>query len=654
MTVSLEQKKDLIGKYPIFSYLPPEELEKLARLFVEKIIPKDNAIVKEHELVDSIFIIVQGTAEVRENEQPIATLAEGETIGLSATSFFSETGKRTASVIATTDVIVLRLAIGALDNFIKQNPPSTMDFQNAAEIFTRMNFIKKAAPFAKLSVEQLKRIAEQIESVFYKSGDVIFNKGDHGDKFYLIESGRVDILNEGQVLASLKPPMVFGETALLMDVPRGAQAKCSKDSKLLAISRSLFLELIQSESKLASSIKHITKARNRPIRYPYIESSHHVNDDGENIVTLKDPKHGSYYQLADEGYFIWELLDGENTIRDLTLKFNKQFNIFDPELVVDFITELEDEGFVAKSVASLKLDASKTPWWVKGLSHIRNIMEFSFSFGNVDAWLTKSYNRCFFIFYTYPAKIIMPIIAIIGMIAFIYSFNTNVELFKSTLHSRWLLIFAISAYMATTILHELAHAYTTIYYGRKVLSFGIGWFWLGPVAFCDTSDMWLSKKEQRQIVDIAGLYLDLLLSATAILLSFLFHNPLIILFLWIFALYNYMSVFTNLSPIIELDGYYLLMDWLGKENLKKESIHWLSLKPWRHGFKLIKYHKAEFIYWIACLIYLILSIVIPFIVLNKLLYGIFGVVNPLYALIAPLSIATLSSITIWSEIRKSR
>ncbi len=47
----------------------------------------------------------------------------------------------------------------------------------------------------------------------------------------------------------------------------------------------------------------------------------------------------------------------------------------------------------------------------------------------------------------------------------------------------------------------------TKYYGHEVHYMGVGWYWLRPVAFTDTSDMWLSTKKPRVMVNLAGILL---------------------------------------------------------------------------------------------------------------------------------------------------
>jgi len=664
----MHKRTALIRQHPCFSQLTNEEIEKLASLFLEKYFKAKSTIVTEGELVNSIYFIMSGKAEVRHiltheyTIQPIpsAILTEGETIGLNDTGFYSATGKRTATVVALTDMELLRLDLAAFYQFAHSNPHVSEIMRNSTDILLRMNLIKQAAPFTKISVEKIRKLAEQVTRISVEAGKIIFQKGNPGDQCYLIQTGKVEIFipnpdGSETRLAVLKPPMIFGEAALLMNMPRNASARALKTSQLLAIHLDLLSQIVSAETNVASSLMALLKTRSRPIQLPYIESHILKEADQEMIITLKDTLHDEYFRLSEEGWFIWQLLNGKRSLRDITLAFYREYDIFDPGLVSTFIMDLEQAGFVEKNLQkSEKRNAPSR--WMKSIMRIRQIMEASISFGGVDEWLTKSYRNGVFVLYTFPIRTLLAVLAILGLGIFVARFHHNVELLHSTPHSGWLIIAAIVASMAGAILHELGHAYTTKAFGRKVKSFGVGWYWLGPIAFCDTSDMWLSPKGPRIAVDLAGLYVDVLLAALVSIIALFFVNPYIVLFLWLLALFNYIEVLFNLSPMLELDGYYTLMDLSGKDNLRESAITWLIEdlpKNWRHPALLWK-SKAELSYWVISLFFLIMEAIIPYIIMKFLLYGLLGIQNPIYSLVIALIAVILSSLSIWGEIQEQR
>jgi CRP-like cAMP-binding protein len=105
--------------------LSEKEIEVLASLLIEKPFSVGAVIVKEGDPVDSVYIIVSGNADVKkaaiQNNQihytTVATLGKNEAIGLNETGFYSLSGVRTATVTATTDMLLLCLSVAAFHGF---------------------------------------------------------------------------------------------------------------------------------------------------------------------------------------------------------------------------------------------------------------------------------------------------------------------------------------------------------------------------------------------------------------------------------------------------------------------------------------------------------------------------------------------------------
>lgn len=127
--IDLFNKKALVKSQACFSLLTDAELDTLTSLFAENQVPAGTTIVKEGDPVDSVYLIVQGTADVthaiiknnRIQYEYLATLHENNAIGLNETGFYSISGVRTATVIATSDMLLLRLSVAAFHGFALAN-----------------------------------------------------------------------------------------------------------------------------------------------------------------------------------------------------------------------------------------------------------------------------------------------------------------------------------------------------------------------------------------------------------------------------------------------------------------------------------------------------------------------------------------------------
>jgi F420-non-reducing hydrogenase small subunit len=86
-------------------------------------------------------------------------------------------------------------------------------------------------------------------------GDYVFHKDDPGDCMFIILEGGVEISvgsgSDKHALANLLPGDFFGETALITDRPRTADAVAADNALLLVIKKKEFLDRIKAEPELA-------------------------------------------------------------------------------------------------------------------------------------------------------------------------------------------------------------------------------------------------------------------------------------------------------------------------------------------------------------------------------------------------------------------
>ena len=659
----------VLRSFPCFAELTDDQSKQLANLMVEVRIPAYEVIVRENDLIDCIYIIVSGVAEVTRSSQhkkktvqvPVASLIAGEGIGLNDTGFYSTTGKRTATVTADTDMLLLRLEIKDLYLFLKNNQLELSMYAASVQML-RMRFIKQSLPFAKISYERLQWLADRVEEINVLAGDIIFKQDEQGDKCYLIRKGQVEIVHTDEAgvphpLAILKPPVLFGEATLITRTPRNATARAVEDCELLLLRHEHLSELIESEENVASMFMTLMVDRSRPLRNATVTVHQRTSVDGQELTILKNTDNNNYFKLSAEGYCIWKQLDGNHTLHDITLNLAEEFNVFAPDVVVALISKLTRSGFIENVELYDGETSSKKPLWVKLMVKCQRLLDKRIAFGDADPWVTRVYNKYVRYIFTRPAQLILGLLILLGVATFVAS-TDDVLGFFGKVHMSWLLILGlVPLSLAELILHELGHAFAVKSVGREVHYIGLGWSFAGPVAFTDTSDMWLATRRPRMLVNLAGVYVDVLVASVASLLIWAVPNPYIQGMLWLFALYTFIGGFRMLSPLQEMDGYYALMDWVEKNKLRHAAVIWLTKKfpqSLRHP-RLFREHKAEVIYWLACILFLFLVSVLTLAV-QKFVFTILGIQssNHYFSLVIPFLVVVFSSLGIIADIRNQR
>jgi putative peptide zinc metalloprotease protein len=670
-SISLAQRRALLVELPIFSMYSRDESHQLVKFFVELDFAAGTKIVAEDDLIDRVYIIVSGEAEVTHRvvakkklqkakivDVPLAVLNAGDTIGLANSGFYSTTGKRTATVTAVTDVKCLALDIKMLHEFLKDRPhlQSAMFFATAQML--RLRLIKQSLPFVRLSHERALWLADQVEQINVSAGEIIFSQGDPGDSCYLIRSGKIEIIAtdaEGveKRLALLTPPTLFGEATLISRDPRNATARAVENSELMLLKHKYLSELIETEHNVANMFMTLMVDRSRPARNPHVSVHHRTAPDGQPIVILKNHDNGSYFKLSQEGLFIWEQLNGSQTMQAITMGLSDKFDTFAPDMVAGLISKLARAGFVDKVETPDKTSQKNKTLWRRNVAYLSKFLDFRYAFGDADKWLTSIYNKGINKLYTRAAKFLLSFIAIAGFITFIWMTNDTIETFKIMPDVWWLFVALVPATLISVALHELGHAFAVKSFGYEVHYMGVGWMWVTPVAFTDTSDMWLSTKWPRLFVNMAGVFMDSLVAGVCALLILVIANPYIQAFLWMFALYTYINAFRNMSPLQELNGYYVLMDLVEKPHLRHAAVRWL-IRDFPKALRnpsLFKQHMPEVWYWIACLLFL-LGVTIITLLVQTFVFTIIGIHTNLYiSLSLPFLVAIFSVLGLVAEVR---
>jgi MFS family permease len=93
--------------------------------------------------------------------------------------------------------------------------------------------------FAPLSLVAKEHLAGRLTRLHADPGEVVVRAGDMGNRFYIVDSGELEIVNGAD--ASAGRGDFFGEIALLRDVPRTATVRAVLPSELFALERDDFL-----------------------------------------------------------------------------------------------------------------------------------------------------------------------------------------------------------------------------------------------------------------------------------------------------------------------------------------------------------------------------------------------------------------------------
>ncbi len=123
----------------------------------------------------------------------------------------------------------------------------------------------------------------------YHKNEVIFREGDSGSQMYVISSGQVDIFKlidgEEKFLKSLGEGELFGEMALIDNLPRSASVVAAQDNThLLEIDHALFVYLVGQQPAFALIVLKAMSHRLRSHGMPGIPDSLRGSVSGQSAA----------------------------------------------------------------------------------------------------------------------------------------------------------------------------------------------------------------------------------------------------------------------------------------------------------------------------------------------------------------------------------
>jgi len=331
--------QNLLSPLPFLQVVKDTQLRLLAAMCRYEAYDANQIVFEEHSKGSKLFIVLDGEANIlshcensktnKDNDAAEAlcrsleihkqssTLTSSTTENgmiklatLGTGDYFGETAlivdvPRTTTVKTTTKCLFVTVDKTDFANFFKVCP--------IREDITRVTIERMLCKLSMLGIpflygipeEKLKTLVGSAKLEEYKTGDVVFKQGDHGDRFYIIVHGQVKIetnrSSQSTDIGRLGAGQYFGEMALVQDKKRSATVSSygNEKSVLLSIDKKSFHKIFASNElallefelrvlKFNIELFHLLSHPNgMSIFQEFLEASH----AGENLefwTTVKD------------------------------------------------------------------------------------------------------------------------------------------------------------------------------------------------------------------------------------------------------------------------------------------------------------------------------------------------------------------------------
>lgn len=311
--------------------------------------------------------------------------------------------------------------------------------------------------------------------------------------------------------------------------------------------------------------------------------------DGAPQWTLADPVRGRYFKLGGAAIRLlrhWALGEPQQVLAAANREPGEPLGMDEVEALLRFLRghdliaalDAEQRASYAQKAAS-----QRQSLWLRVLHQ--------YLFFRIPLWRPDPFlNR------TWPwlrrhgdalLRVGLPLVFGLGLFLVVRDWQRFIETFPHLFSLGGALAFGIALTFAK-LCHEFGHAYMAKRAGCRVQSMGLAFMVLFPLFYTDVSDAWrVNDRRSRLLIGAGGILAELLLACVALLAwSLLPDGP------WRTAAFMLASatwittLVINLNPFLRFDGYFLLSDWWGVDNLQGRAF---ALCRWRLREALFAY-----------------------------------------------------------------
>lgn len=181
-----------------------------------------------------------------------------------------------------------------------------------------VRFLSGTLLFSQLSEAEVRAVAEAMEFFTVKRGAVVVRERDKGDLMFVIHGGRVEVQKEDEAgalrpVARLGRGDVFGEIALLQQVPRTSSVVALEDTELFALRKTDFDRLLLSTlgaKKIQEVVQVCAFLRRNSIFADWpphalmkVAGQFAFQDCTAGATVLNEGRHNEFFYIVYEGEF---------------------------------------------------------------------------------------------------------------------------------------------------------------------------------------------------------------------------------------------------------------------------------------------------------------------------------------------------------------
>lgn len=322
---------------------------------------------------------------------------------------------------------------------------------------------------------------------------------------------------------------------------------------------------------------------------------------GERSYIVKDPETYKYYRFGVLEAVVMQEFDGGRTPDQIAQALQGEGVPVSAAAVEKFAGRLHRMGLIERSLQErsvlqlerLRADRRRR---LQPASYRGSLLRMRWSVGDPDQLLERWLPRLRFCFT--PAFIAGSLVLFAVYVAVCLArwpeFAAAVErVYTPSQYTPGFILMFYTTGIGIIIIHELGHAFTCKYFGGRVHEMGAMLVYFEPAFYCNVNDAWtFPDLRSRMWVTVAGSWIQLVLAGLAAMVWWVAAPGTLVSQVALTAVLigGVTTVFANANPLIPLDGYYALSDYLEVPNLRQRAFGYLT---WTLKRRLLRLQVPE-------------------------------------------------------------
>lgn len=304
--------------------------------------------------------------------------------------------------------------------------------------------------------------------------------------------------------------------------------------------------------------------------------------DGSPYTMLKNPAGdggaGSYVRLDPADVALLELMDGRRSVQEILVTHLERSGVFALDRLSRLTAALRANGFFGEAPPALyeKLRARRAGRdpMVRASRFLHRLVLWDIAhWSNAHGFVDLLYRAGGRLAFTRLGAGLLIAFTVAGMAVWVNELLASRHQLVTLGGSYVLGILALVVLQVLSItVHEAGHALAIRHFKRHIRRCGVAMYYLFPCFYVDSTDMSLGSRRERVIVSLAGPFGGLSVGAACAVVAAADPGGVVggiafkaaSLFVFQFVL--------NLLPILELDGYHVLVDALEAPFLRQRAL----------------------------------------------------------------------------------